>query len=153
MGRAAIFTDNNYSSEVKAFKVLEIKMHAPTRLIGAPIENGRVIFDNKVIDPIVISIVGVIEALNPEASNSVQQIMKMRNERQFKLLSVSDGFLNINNLVMETFSSSRSPDKVDLVYYTITYREQLSIEGDIESKKIQSSDYSDTVNGGFQQGT
>lgn len=150
MARAAIYTDNNFGSEVKGFSVLRVKVHAPSRLIGAPIETGHVIFDNKVLDPTTIIVVGTIDTMNKEAENSASQIMEMQGETNFKLLSLSDGAGRYNNLILQSFTSERTTEKIDLVYYTLEYKEVFPI--DVGTDTIQSIDYSNIVPAGFQQG-
>ena len=44
----AVFSDNNFNSEIVGLSIDSIKAVPTARVIGAPVETGQISFDNKV---------------------------------------------------------------------------------------------------------
>lgn len=99
---ANIYSDNNFGSKIDIFKSTKVKVEKRSRVIKAPVENGQQSFDNKVIDPIIIRVTGVIDCTDPNSDNALDVIDKMFFSRDFEFYSVSSrmGRMTISSFKM-----------------------------------------------------
>lgn len=121
----AICSDNSYT-EIEGFYVFDYDVQPTSRVIGAPIEDGRVSFDHKVIDPKKIIVNG--EVIMAENKGADTKINEMFENRSYKFYSVKLDGEQYNNLILQKASRKKSTDRIDVVKYTLEYVEAMLIQ-------------------------
>ena len=131
-----IYSDNDFSSEISAFKATNCKVLMRSRVLKAPIESGVQTLDNKVLDPIEIKITGDIEMYRDDAKSAVAKIKKMFENRkaEFYSLTCRDGAFN--NLILQDAPHSESEQRFDIVSYELTFVRAIIYEDDGSVKEI-----------------
>lgn len=140
----AICSDNEYT-EIDGFYVFDYDVQPTSRVIGSPIEDGRVSFDHKVIDPKKIIIIG--EVLMAENKGADTKIKEMFENRSYKFYSVKLDGEQYRNLILQKASRKKSTDRMDVVKYTLEYVEAMLIQS--AKSTPQNGDNSDTRPSGF----
>lgn len=129
------------------FALTDIKIGEPSRVAKTPLERGTVSIDNKVNDPIEITITGFIE--EPNYDEAMEFLTKWRLERDWKFLTLYGKFEIYDNLVLLNVNPHESADKFDVTEVTCTLVQVM-----IENPEKKSSDPSnaDTKSNGFVNG-
>lgn len=139
--QCGIFKDNDWGSIVKGFNVMRISATRNARVIAAPVETGQMSFDNKVVDPLRVSVEGIIE-IEPdgawESTKAVGDINKMLADRSFNFYSVSDGENFYNNLILQECPAIRDVKQVDFLVFTLTFVEALLVQKQAEASSSNS---------------
>lgn len=164
MGRTALYSRNDFTEEVTGFKVFKVSNEPSSRIIGAPVENGMVVFDNKVIDPARVVVSGQICIVEDFSGNRFGDSMKARSEiiRMFnsrqvgssagntdKLFSVSDGDECFDNLMLESYKKTREATKYDLAEYELVFKKVMFVQ---KYNAGLVGEHSDVRNNGYQKG-
>lgn len=142
-----IFCDNSFSGEAEldGFYIFEYTFEPVSRVIGAPIETGQVSFDQKVIDPKRLVVVGKV--LVGDGKNTVDIIKRMFENRDYRFYSAELDGETAKNLILQKATHRKSTQEVDVVVYTLEFVEAMIVQsGDKQSK---SSENSGTKNTGY----
>lgn len=148
MGRAALYSDNSFGSEVKGFKVMTVKFMPSARIIGAPVETGSISFDNKVNDPTKVVVTGIINIGTEGAESALSTLRMMMKNRNFEFYSVSNGEDCYDNLIMESCPETRDASKYDFIECEVVFKEAILI-----SANEVADENSDFQNGGYISGS
>ena len=129
------------------FSLTDIKPIKPSRIAKTPLERGTVSIDNKVNDPIEITITGFIE--EPNYDEAMEFLNKWRLEKEWKFLTLYSKFEIYDNLVLLNVTPHETADKFDVTEVTCTLMQVM-----IENPEKKSSDPSnaDTKSNGFVNG-
>ena len=132
---------------LQGFKVIDVRSDLPTRVNKTPIETGVINIDNKVIDPIKVVVVGLV---NQEDWGDVNDYLDRKLvDRSFTFMSVQTKFDIFDNLILSNINSRETPDKYDVGEVTLTFTEILL---DDAKGTPSNSENSDTQNNGFVNG-
>ena len=132
---------------LQGFKVIDARSDRPTRVNKTPIETGVINIDNKVIDPIKVVVVGLV---NQEDWEDVNDYLDRKLvDRSFTFMSVQTKFDIFDNLILSKINSRETPDKYDVGEVTLTFTEILL---DDAKGTPSNSENSDTQNNGFVNG-
>lgn len=129
------------------FSMADIKAGKPSRLARTPLEKGTVSIDNKVNDPIEITVTGFIEEAN--YNEAMEFLEKWRAEKEWKFLTLYSKFEIYDNLVLLNVNPHETADKFDVAEVTCTLM-QVMIEN--PKKKSSSASNADTQSNGFVNG-
>lgn len=144
---ANIYSDNNFGSKIDIFKSTKVKVEKRSRVIKAPVENGLQSFDNKVIDPIVIRVTGVIDCTDPNSDNALNVIDKMFFNRDFEFYSVSSKDGSYDNLILQDAPRDEDSDRPDWAVFELVFVEAMLIQGG--GIKSANGENGAVSNGGF----
>ena len=137
--------DGNWTWE--QYKITDIRPSKPGRLAKTPLELGTVSIDNKVVDPIEITVTGFIEA---EHYDSYMEFLnEWRNNREWKFLQLISKFEIYDHLVLLNINPHETADKFDVAEVTCTLM-QVMIEN--PKKKSSNPSNADTQSNGFVNG-
>ena len=96
------------------------------RMIGSPIESGKMKFDHKVRNPIVVTMTGVAK---PDSFAVLKQVanveIKSMDPSKVCTAYLKDGNV-IPNLMIENFTSKATNDKFDAVEVSMTLKELMT---------------------------
>ena len=148
MGRAALYSDGGFGSELVGLKVMEVNYIPSSRVIGAPVESGVVVFDTKVIDPARVVVIAEIEIGSTSGIAAKSAIKAMLNNTESEFYSASNGDDCYGNLILETYSEKRTAGKYDLLSYELTCK-QAMVRHQTSAMTGDDSDYQDN---GFTEG-
>ena len=144
----AVYTDNNFGSELSVFKPMRCNVGKSSRLTMSPIETGQKSIDNKVIEPIEVEIVGYVNCANGDDSG-IAKINAMFMNRKFEFYSVTTREGAYDNLILQNAPHDEDVDRFDQVKYTLKFVEAMFIQG--RQKGTSTSDNSKFVNSGYRQ--
>lgn len=148
MGRAAVYTDNDFGSELVGLKSMSVKIIPSSKIIGAPVETGVTSFDNKVLEPTKVVVKGIVTIGDPTSMHAMNSIDQMADNRDFSFYSATDGQNCVNNLILESAPSTRDSNRFDFIEYELIFKEALLVQGSPES----SGENSDFQNNGYSAG-
>lgn len=136
--QSGIYSDNNWSSVVEGFNVMSVSGTRNARVIGAPVETGQVAFDNKVIDPLRVTVRGIIETDSFNTQMALMTLEEMIENRKFSFYSVCDGENFYNNLILQEFPAIRDVKQVDFLQITLTFVEAMLVQSQAEATSSNS---------------
>lgn len=122
------------SSEIKVIKITgkgvgDIELYIAScqvssraRMIKHPVESGGQIFDNKVIDPRMITIQASVYA---DDTLTKESLRKMWRNRTYQFYEVSTREATYKNLSCTDCSHTENTEKLDMLEYTIRFEEVL----------------------------
>lgn len=148
MGRAAVYTDNDFGTELVGLKSMSVKIIPSAKIIGAPVETGVTSFDNKVLEPTKVIVNGIVTIGVPGSMHAMNSIDQMMDNRDFSFYSATDGQNCISNLIMESAQSTRENNRFDFIEYELVFKEALLVQSSPES----SGENSDFQNNGYSAG-
>lgn len=110
-----------------AFRYMSIQPHRNARLISHPVENGSVRFDNKVIDPMTVTVVGYVYASDTETRDKLEKFQKRRDWGFFSIV----GFENrsFDNVELVSVSDPQRAESPDSIEYTLQFQEVMVVRG------------------------
>lgn len=135
---SGVFTDNDWSNAIKGFNVMSVSGTRNARVIGAPVETGQVAFDNKVIDPLRVTVRGIIETDSLNTQMALLELNEMIENRKFSFYSVCDGENFYNNLILQEFPAIRDVKQVDFIQITLTFVEAMLVQSQAEASSSNS---------------
>ena len=135
---SGVFTDNDWSNAIKGFNVMSVSGTRNARVIGAPVETGQVAFDNKVIDPLRVTVRGIIETNSLNTQMALLELDEMIENRKFSFYSVCDGENFYNNLILQEFPAIRDVKQVDFIQITLTFVEAMLVQSQAEASSSNS---------------
>lgn len=148
MGRAAVYMDNNFESELVGLKSMSVKIIPSSKIIGAPVETGVTSFDNKVIEPTKVIVKGVVTIGDPMSVHAMDGIDQMMYNRDFSFYSATDGQSCVDNLILESAPSTRDSNRFDFIEYELVFKAAMLVQSSPES----SGENSDFQNNGYSAG-
>ena len=92
------------------------------RMIKHPIESGKTIFDNKILDPRTITIQASVYADDTVTKNSLRDMWR---NRSYKFYEVSTREATYKNLACNECTHTENTEKLDMLEYTIRFEEVL----------------------------
>lgn len=105
-----------------------------SKIIGAPVETGVTVFDNKVIMPREVSLRGIItlghngfenDASGWTPERCLEDLKKAFADRSYSTYSVVTKTETINNLIVENLQYTHTSEKFDAVDVSISLKELL----------------------------
>lgn len=139
--KVAVYTDNKWNGELEKFYPFRVDVVRKTRMMMSPIETGTSSIDNKVLDPIVIKVVGKVgrigvdSRLLEDTDSTYRYIASMVDNRDSPLYSVSttDGFYN--NLSMSNARLMGESKELDQTEVELEFTELLLVQGESTRKR------------------
>lgn len=110
-----------------AFRYMSITPHRNARLISHPVENGSVRFDNKVIEPMTVTVVGYVYASDSETQNRLEKLQKRREWGFFSI--VGFGNRRYDDMELLSVSNPQRAENPDSFEYTLNFQEVLLVQG------------------------
>lgn len=153
--QCAIFMDNEFGTYVLGFNIFSVERRRISRVIGAPIETGQMSFDNKVIDPFKVIVIGKIVGYDQDAVTAKTWIEEMYQNREFEFYSVSDGENTYSDLILESVIEKKHVEAVDFLEVELTYTQAMLIQStELNGKNPSTSndENSDFRSTGYQKG-
>lgn len=147
-GEIGVYDEND--NPIRDFTVETISISRLSKIIGTPVETGSKRFDNKVLDPKVITVVGYVNVYegDREAENRFRQMYESREYKFYKVVGKGSGGENLyENLMLQNYKTTEDPEKFELVHVTLEFLE-VWISDQEEEKKPANSDDSKTVDQG-----
>lgn len=134
--KVAVYTDNKWDGELDKFYPFRAEVVRKTRMAMAPIETGTKSIDNKVLDPIVIKVVGKVGRIGEtdkllfDTDSTYRYINSMVDNKSSPFYSVSttDGFYN--NLTMSGARLIGESKEIDQTEVELEFTELLLIQGE-----------------------
>lgn len=150
-GEACLCAEEGFGSPIKGFEVMEVTRVMRARVIGAPVETGQVSFDNKVRDPYDVVVRGkIVVGDDDSAEETVEKLVEMINNRDFKFYSVTDGFNCYDHLTLTQFPLTRTPKEFDWLDVTLRFSEMMLVQA--KEAKSANSEHSATRSCGYTAG-
>lgn len=143
-----ICSDDKYT-RIDGFYIFDYDVQPTSRVLGAPMEDGRTSFDHKVIDPKRIIING--EVIIAENTGADTKIREMFNNRSYKFYSVKLDGEEYNKLILQKATHKKSTERIDVVKYTLEYVEAMVVQS--AGSSPSNSENSDTRASGFSSTT
>lgn len=131
VGQAMLLSTNGESMWTLLFSIED---NMSSKIIGAPVETGVTVFDNKVIMPREVSLRGIItlghNGFESDASGwtperCLEDLKKAFADRSYSTYSVVTKTETINNLIVESLQYSHTSEKFDAVDVSISLKELL----------------------------
>ena len=127
-----VYINNQYGDAINIdITHIEVNKHADA--IDSPVESGTKVFDNKVIQPINISLEVVADAGNYAIHNIINTMLKNRTY-QFYTIGTKEGVYE--NMMMIDASHTESDDKFDKIVYQLQFKEILIARSSSQSFTI-----------------
>lgn len=147
----AVFSDNNFKSEIKGLSIDSIKAVPTARVIGAPVETGQISFDNKVLDPynVIVKCTVMMDDIGKEAMN---KLWDMFENRKFEFYSVANDDIGYSDLTLVQMPHERNYEKYDWVQFEIVFTKVLLVQKDKSKSKSLDSENSDFRRTGYSSG-
>ena len=121
-----LYSDNEFKQGVMGFYPFEYTVDPVSRVIGAPLETGRVSFDQKVIDPVRITMIGKV--INENGLGADDTIEEMFQNRNYKFYSVELDNECYKNLVLQKATHRKQTNEMDVVTYTLEFVEAMIVQ-------------------------
>ena len=107
--------------EKGAFKYLAISPRRASRAISHPIEDGSVRFDNKVVDPFTVSVVGTVYSSDTATKDKIKKMVETRAWGFYTIVGYeNDAYPTCTLLSASHRQSAETPDAQD---YTLEFQE------------------------------
>lgn len=150
-----IYADDGKGGEKPStmWNVHPIKVHVEriARVISAPVEDGRSSFDNKVIEPVRITVTCKVDLSSKNESESViAQINAWLRNRTYQFCSIRTRTGFFKNLILEKAPSVEEIKEIDLGTYDLVFVEAILIQG--AAPQSLNPDNYDTTKGGYISG-
>lgn len=137
---------------MKSFMITSYDIRLQSEIIGSPVEMGQKVFDNKVVQPVIVSINGLILSENNNADSIYEDFVKAWEERSW------DNFWRFydkmdrvyENLMLRSCPIRGEPDKYDAIPVSLEFI-QIMITSQSAPKSLNPSD-SNTQNSGLKGG-
>lgn len=110
-----------------AFRYMSITPHRNARLISHPVENGSVRFDNKVIEPMTVTVVGYVYVSDTETRDKLEKFQKRRDWGFFTI--VGFGNRSFDNVELVSVSDPQRAESPDSIEYTLNFQEVIVVKG------------------------
>lgn len=97
-----------------------------SRLISHPVESGGQIFDNKVLDPIMVSVQITFPNWDSATSSyqeSVSTLKQMWRNRKFEFYRISLWDGDYDNMCLESMNHDETPDEFNVLNYSLTFKQ------------------------------
>jgi hypothetical protein len=143
--------------------LFSIEDNMSSKIIGAPVETGVTVFDNKVIMPREVSLRGIITLGHNGFENDVsgwtperclEDLKKAFADRSYSTYSVVTKTETINNLIVESLQYSHTSEKFDAVDVSISLKELLVAKQSYRQvervEKPRNIDNRDTISSGMK---
>lgn len=153
MSKAFVCLKPNVSSsaELKGFNVERVVNTLSAKVMGAPLENGQISFDNKVTQPYEVVVYGTIVIDdNWQYEDTLEKIDEMLTNKDFKFYSVTDGASFYENLTLVECPIERDVSRYDWISVQMKFSHVMLVQGG--ERKAFNSDNSKTVNTGYGNG-
>lgn len=144
---ANLYDPNGGNETWEQFKITKIRPKKPSRIAKTPLETGAVSIDNKVIDPIEISVTGYLEERFYDSF--MDFLNKWRENRKWEFLRLSSKFEIFDNLILLDITQEETAERFDVAEVTITLMKVLM---ENPQKKAFDPSNSDTQANGFVNG-
>lgn len=121
------------------FKIVDLDFSPTAKMCGAPIETGYMFNDNKVIEPPILNVKGIIKS--NDYKSVYEQIKKMYLNRRFEFYRVFSKMGYMDNLCLLEMPHKEDAEKYDAVEMTLKFQQVMMDE---QSGKPGSDSDSDT---------
>lgn len=130
-----VYADNSYKVPITGLYETDIKVEHPSKIINTPIETGVMSIDNKVIDPVKITVTGSCAVMSQvkadgAPTNTLSILKYMWKNKNFNFYSISTFREAYKNLILKDLITVNSTDAIDLTKCTLVFVEALLIQSD-----------------------
>ena len=119
-----VFDNNGTTPLLSDFYIYNISPHRRARMIGHPVEDGTTVFDNKVVEPDRVSIVGEVYTSDDE---TMTKINEMLDSKEFKFYTISSLALDYTNMSLIGRQERQSAEHPDASEITLEFQEVLKV--------------------------
>lgn len=129
---AVLYAKEGFSEEIRGFKIIDILPNLTSRVIAAPVESGEQSFDNKVIDPYTIKVLGAIVnegAVAADVEQAEDKIIQMFYNRKYKFYSLSSRSICFDNLILQNAPWSQKSEKPDNDVFELVFVQAMIVQG------------------------
>lgn len=156
MNQVCVMNSGNAGQGIIISTINNIRDSQTSKLIGAPVESGSMVFDNKVIMPRKVDVNGIVSFVSRTNGDRDPQaifdaVEKMFSERSYNTFTIVSKSKVISNMICETCEITDTTDKYDAVEIALTFKELLVADASWRSKRIDSAssgDDNDTTSSG-----
>lgn len=151
MERASVYGTNDFTNEITIFSVEKVVYTPKSRISSIPLENGRAVFDNRVIDPAEVSVtVKFVRDSNPTARTTGASFIQAMMAKEGRLYSITDGMgLAINGLILKSAPYTRTPEQFDIALIELIFERPIIVDN---GGNPTNSDNSNSVGLGYAHG-
>lgn len=132
------------------FDISPMKVHIErlSRVISAPVETGESSFDNKVIDPVRITITCKVDlAHRDRAEETIELINSVLKNRTYAFCTIVTRTFYSDKMILEKAPSIEEVKEIDIGTFDLVFVEAMLIQG--ASTTASNPDNNDTVKGGY----
>lgn len=147
----AVFSDNDFKSEIKGISIDSIKVMPSARVIGSPIETGQVSFDNKVRDPYNLVVKCTI-MMDEQGKDALDKLWEMYENRDFEFYSVAIDDLGYDNLTLVQLPHERNCERYDWIQTEIVFTNVMLVQKDKSKAKSANAENSNFRKTGYSSG-
>jgi len=147
MAEAAVHSNNNFSAPLKHFNIMRARVEPVADLIAAPVETGTQSFDNQVLRPDKLVVIGYINCADPDAQEDIEKINSMYKDRSFNLYSVETKEGKYDNLKLQACPHDNDNKTPDFLVYELTFLQILLVQA--QGTTPSNAENTDTRNNGL----
>lgn len=129
------------------FKITRIEPSPTARMAGAPVETGFQTNDTKIIDPMTISVTGLVKSSGYK--HIYKELKEMFNNRRFEFYSVISKVDYYTNLCLLEIPHKEDAERYDVIEMTLKFQKVMM---DKEQKTAADASNSDTASVGLVAG-
>lgn len=136
MNTVAVYTDNNFGSELAGFEIMGVKVRKHSRVTTAPLESGESSADYKVLEPIHVTVDGYIKCSggSDNATAALDGLNEMFLTREHKFFSVITKDAKYNNLVLQECPHDEDAEKPYMAHFRLEFVEAMVVQGKSSKK-------------------
>lgn len=146
VNEAYICESEHGEDAIKGFKVTNITARHEARIIGSPVESGRMSFDNKVIEPTVLTVKGLVHM--DDFDDVHDKLVKMFINRDWEFVSIIGKGVIWNQMMLSKMPHEETNERHDVVEFTLEFTEiitdDLNSMGNGQSDKANPSSSNST---------
>ncbi len=143
----AIYSDDSFGSKIAEFKCFAVHVNERSRIISAPVENGQMSPDHKVIDPTIITVTGTIDCFDEATSNAIDKLNSMFENCRLQLYSLTSKEGAWSQLMLKDKPHKEDSDRPDLAVYELVFQEIMMVQG--QGENAANSENSNNMNTGY----
>ncbi len=137
MNTVAVYTDNDFGSELAGFEIMCVKVRKHSRVTTAPLESGESSADYKVLEPIHVTVDGYVDcAGNTDFAGKItlDRLNEMFLTREHKFFSVITKDAKYNNLVLQECPHDEDAEKPYMAHFRLEFVEAMVVQGKSSKK-------------------
>lgn len=141
-----VFVVDNVNDEEIPVEFTYAHVNVPARMISSPVEMGYNVFDNKVLDPIEITLKCLVSLGSEDIKNAMQTLYSLYAERTYNFCTVATKEGVYNNMSLCDMPHEETTDKHDVIEVTLKFKQV--IQAGKQSRSTTSAQYTDMIRRG-----